>query len=270
MIKTIVFLISLAVAPWAFSQTLWPNAEVYGYPDGHISVYYNGQWQDFYSYNGGIRPQPPPPPRGERCYGVSDYPLTQEPGHVDLSGVRTVNSNSGAVTFRTDLSLGYYPRKIQLRGFGGSVKIISMAVLTKRGNRYAMPSIPVGQNLCNGDAVTSEFPSNIQQEGPKYVEYTLKSTGRTAGSFETSVLYESQAQRCGGCNTFGCYLEGGGCNTFGCYNVGGGCNTFGCYTPGGGCNTFGCWYAGGSCNTFGCQNEASKDAGRMPTRPACR
>lgn len=75
---------------------------------------------------------------------------------------------------------------------------------------------------------------------------------------------------CGGCNTFGCYVQNGGCNTFGCYDVGGGCNTFGCYTPNGGCNTFGCWYAGGSCNTFGCQREASKDAGRMSTRPTCR
>lgn len=245
----------------ALAQQQLRGAAVWQYDDSSIAVLYQGDTRYFTpsEHCSGNNNAPPP---GPGCTNAPPSPQISQDPYL-FTTTYPLSRQAGGQVYSIDLSGVDIVKKVQIRVLRGAAQIHS-ASYTK--NFAASPihlSSLIANRLCIGQGLTA----NIGTSGLNQLNIRAEGFLTNDSAIEVNIQYAKA--RCGGCNSYGCWIEGGGCNSYGCYTPGSQCNSYGCSVAGGGCNSYGCWYPGGSCNSYGCQKEAPNNAGRASTRPAC-
>ena len=250
-------LILTTIGSNGLAQHLLNGAKVWEYEDGSIAVRFQGSDRFYTPAEQNLPPTPPMNPacvRQQLQAQISPNPyletVTIIPGHT-----------AGGANYTVDLSKYFSIRAIQIRVTRGSVQIYSAVIVDKLSTSTNVSSL-TSLRLCQDQGLTSSITES------RLSKLILKAEGYGPDS-AISVNIQYSNATCGGCNSYGCYLQGGGCNSYGCFDSGNSCNSYGCSLAGGGCNSYGCWYAGGACNSYGCQKEAPLDAGKVSAKPVC-
>lgn len=237
------------------------GAVVWEYDDQSILVRYNNEDRLYYPVDQGD-PGPGPVPPGRCPSRVEEPPLSRDSQlhREQINPSRT----AGGTEYTIDLTRFHLAKKVQIRVLRGAVQIHGAELVKKYEGYIGMPELTVNR-LCEGQAITVALNSAALT----LTSLNLRLEGYHQNDVAVEILVQYDNAKCGGCNSYGCWIAGAGCNSYGCWTPGGNCNSYGCFVAGGGCNSYGCWYPGGSCNSYGCQKEARDDAGEMPSKPVC-